>query len=106
VNGKPQTILGSSPSADQAEVLIAEDVMFDQPGVINWDRFKSLTLRGRKKLTQRHPRWLPLAGDGVVAFPRKQPGDRRGMNIEKSSGIRCGLLSLRDHLHNLCLLLR
>jgi hypothetical protein len=30
--------------------------MLDQSGAINWDRFKSLALRKRKKLTQRHPR--------------------------------------------------
>ncbi len=56
MNGKTQTILGSSPAADQAEVLIAQDVMLDQTGAIKWDRFKGLTLRGGKKFTQRHLR--------------------------------------------------
>jgi hypothetical protein len=44
LNGKTQTILGSSPATDQAQILIAEDVMLDQSGAINWDRFKSFTL--------------------------------------------------------------
>ena len=56
LSSKTQTVLGSSPAANQAEIVIAEDVVFNQPGAIERDRFKSLTLRGGKKLTQRHSR--------------------------------------------------
>jgi hypothetical protein len=49
---------------------------------------------------------LPLVGSGFAACPSKKPGDRGGMNIEEPSGICSGLLTLRDHLHHLCPLLR
>jgi hypothetical protein len=39
------------------------------------------------------------------AYPCQETRDRRGMNIERLSSIRGGLLALRDHLHHLCLLL-
>jgi hypothetical protein len=38
--------MGSSPTTNQAEVLIAQNVVLNQSGTIERDRFKSLTLRG------------------------------------------------------------
>src|SRR5260370_23060236 len=43
---------------------------------------------------------------GLAVRSRKKTVDRRGMNIEESSGISCGLLALGDHLHNFSLLLK
>jgi hypothetical protein len=44
--GKTQAILSSSTTPDEAEILITQDVMFDQTGTVQRDRFKSVTLRG------------------------------------------------------------
>jgi hypothetical protein len=38
--------LGSSTTPNEAEILIAQDVMFNQTGTIEWNRFKDFTLRG------------------------------------------------------------
>jgi hypothetical protein len=46
LDGKTQTVLGSSSATNQAKILIAEDVMLNQTGTIERNRFKSLTLRG------------------------------------------------------------
>jgi hypothetical protein len=46
LDGKTQAILGSSTTSNEAEILIAQNVMLNQTGTIKWDRFKSLTLRG------------------------------------------------------------
>jgi hypothetical protein len=51
---------GASPTPDQAEILIAQNVMLDQICTVDWNRFQRRPLAGLEEFAQGHSRAYPL----------------------------------------------